>query len=223
MLPLTFKYGDSKILKRLMLKDDNEFLRFRGKDQFDKKVKVLYPDINISCLYPDYLFNLRKSYGIRRLCHWYEKIGDKLVLKFRYMNSMDDSGKSLGEEFKVLDGVIKSARDEFWNKYLPPNFPYDQCSVDYGVIWDTTSVPNDLPLSSFECDLNKLFLSHIIPIKEEFKNRSFEDSEKMFSGLGIDIIELVAQAITEREFVSEKEKEQLRQILIAARQNDLNS
>ncbi len=213
-LPLKFIKGDSDVLKKSMLKDDNEFLRFRGKEQFDKKVKILYPDIKISCLYPDYLFNLKKSYSVRRLCHRYEELGDKLVLKFKYQDSIDDSGEIVGKEFKALDGVVKSVKDEFWNKYLPPNFPHDMCFVEYSSFYEITSIPNDLPGNSFECDLNKLFLSKITPKKNEYKKQNFEDTEKMFSSFGIDIIELMAQVITEKESISDKEKEQLRQILI---------
>lgn len=38
-IPLYFKSGDPDILKKLLFKDDNTFLRFSGNDQYCRKVK----------------------------------------------------------------------------------------------------------------------------------------------------------------------------------------
>ena len=215
-LPLKFSQGNSDILKRLMLKDDNEFLRFKGKEQFDKKVKALYPDIDIFDLSDDYLFAQRKAYAVRRLCQWYEDHGgERVLLKFRYEKSMDDSGAIIGTEFKVLDGVVCRITDYFWNKYLPPNSPHDNCSVDttFDFIDKTTPIPDALPESNFECDYNSLFLSNITPKKHELQKQSFEDTKKMFFSFGIDIQELIIQNFLESEKFKDLSKYEMRKYM----------
>ena len=167
-LPFKFSKGDSEVLKNLMLKDDNEFLRFRGKDQFDKKVKALYPEINISELYGDFIYTYRKTSMIKRLCRDYENHGrENALLKFSFSESMDDDGNIIGNEFKILDNVVRPITDSFWNKYYPPNFAFDHCSVDmtFDFIDKITPIPENLPESNFEFNLYGLFISHIKPIE----------------------------------------------------------
>lgn len=167
-LPFKFSKGDSEVLKNLMLKDDNKFLKFRGKDQFDKKVKTLYPEINFMDLSNDYSFIRGKSNSTQRLYKWYKQLGDKLYLKFEYDLSWNNDGMLIGTEFEILNGVILKATDCFWNKYLPPNFANDYSSVSYlfDPINKITPIPENLPESNFEFDLNGLFLSQITPIEK---------------------------------------------------------
>jgi len=168
LLPFKFPKGDSEVLKNLILKDDNEFLRFRGKDQFDKKVKALYPEINISELYSGFSYTCRKASNVRRLCRDYENHGrENALLKFRFSESMDDDGNIIGNEFKILDNVVRPITDSFWNKYFPPNFALDHCGVDmtFDFIDKITPIPENLPESNFEFDLIGLFISHIKPIE----------------------------------------------------------
>jgi len=197
-LPFKFSKGDSVVLKNMMLKDDNEFLRFRGKEQFDNKVKALHPEIDINELYDDYFFAYKKSYAIQRLCWWYENHGE-LLLKFNFQESMDSDANITGSEFKVLDGLIRSAKDVFWNKYLPPNFSNDASYVNYLSCtvgrYEETAIPKNLPESNFECDLNGLFLSHIKPIESTKTNT--ESGSSWLLEWGIDIKKLSFEAALE--------------------------
>lgn len=195
-LPFKFSQGDSDVLKTLMLKNDNEFLRFKGKDQFDKRVKSIYPHIRIEDLYLDYLYVSRKSDTILRLCQWYEEHGDKLTIKFEYHGSIDDYGNQIGTKFKTLQGVTRPVKDPFWNKYLPPNFANDACSFSQTYISEITPIPNYLPNSSFECNLDKLFLSQISPKKHE--KSSYNDTVKILSSWGINLDDLFFDSFKEQ-------------------------
>jgi hypothetical protein len=208
-LPFKFIKGDSEVLKRLMLKNDDEFLGFRGKDQFDKKVKATFPNINFMDLYLDWLFISRKSQSIIRFCKDYKSHGEQ-ILKFKYQESRDDHANVIGTEYKALDGIIRSTKDDFWNKYLPPNFPTDQCTIISTYKEKITPIPENLPSCTFEYNL-QLFLSNITPTKYDFPKQSFKDSEKMFSDWGIDILELAKDAI-KNECSIDVNKDQLRQM-----------
>lgn len=198
-LPLKFSTGDSDILKNLMLKNENEFLRFRGKDQFDKKVKALYPEINITDLYHDYLFALKKAERVKFLCGWYKNHGE-LLLEFRFEESMGNDGSFLGSEFEVLNGVVLNAKDKFWNKYLPPNFPEDASCVRYLSLHTyksrETTAPENLPESNFEFDLYGLFISHIKPL-ERPKTETGSGTEWLLDW-GVDIKEIAFEAALEK-------------------------
>ena len=164
-IPLKFSSGNSDVLKLAMLKDDNDFLRFSGKDQFDKKVKILYPEINIHDLYCDYYYNFRKAMAILRFCQQYENCKKgKVVVKFVYKEGIDPlTGKIVGEDFKILDGIIRPFKDKFWNKYLPPNYHGDQSCLSYVYNEEITSIPRNVEhiKSLFYCDLSELFFNEI--------------------------------------------------------------
>ena len=191
-LPLSFKYGDSDILKGLMLKDDHDFLRFKGKDQFDKKVKAIYPDIKIDDLYEDYITNRRICFSIYRYCQDYYLHGDVLELRFCYEDSIDENtGDYYETAFKVLDGVTRPYLDDFWNTFLPPNHVGDKCSVTTAYKEEITPVPFHLPQvdKRFVCDLKGLFLSKITPKLPE--KLSETDSINLLKSFGIDFEKMV--------------------------------
>ena len=158
-LPFKFAVGNSDVLKMLMLKNDNEFLRFSGKDQFDKKVKAKYPEIDVNDLSEDYLFVLKKSHRVLWLCQWYKEHGD-LLLEFRFQESMDENANIIGSEYKVLDGTVRHVKDKFWNKYFPPNFSYDSSYIRHlsPRLSNETPIPKDLPKSIFECNLDAILI-----------------------------------------------------------------
>lgn len=191
-LPLSFKYGDPDTLKKMMLKDDNDFLRFRGRDQFDKKVKAIYPNINIYTLYEDFIINLRICYSIRRFCENYYHHGNSEIIRFRYDDSMDENtGKYFETEFKILNGVTRPIFDDFWNTFLPPNYVGDRCFISQSYKDEITPIPLNLPQVNkrFVYDLKGLFLSKITP-KPPVKF-SESNSVDLLKSFGIDLDKII--------------------------------
>ncbi|MHC1780030.1 MAG: hypothetical protein AB9922_07310 [Bacteroidales bacterium] len=198
ILPLKFKKGDSNIIKRLMLKNDNEFLRFRGKDQFDKKIKKIYPDLLIDELYLDYLFAIKKTSSIIRFCQLYKEHGEDTFIKFKYYESFDDEGMLIGKEYEALDGIVRSIKDCLWNQFLPPNFPQDSCSYDICYQKEIIKSPNFYPNVTFEFNIQKL-LNKITPVKH--KKSSYEDNYNALLSWNINLNDILFQCLKD-EFPS---------------------
>lgn len=74
-IPLYFKSGDPDILKKLLFKDDNTFLRFSGNDQYCRKVKRYIPNIDLDLLLIDYDTSrsliMAGKLLTRCLCKWF--------------------------------------------------------------------------------------------------------------------------------------------------------
>lgn len=192
-LPLSFSQGDSMVIKRLLLKNDNEFLRFKGKNQFDKKVKNIYPNIIIDNMFEEYLFAYKKSQSVLRLCKLYKQHGNNLFIIYNYSESFDNDGNLIGSEHRVLDRMVRSVFDPIWNLYLPPIFPTDSSSFTSYYKNSKTEIPKNLPNSNFVCDLSKL-LSKITPITNQ-ENRN--DSYEILASFGIDLESLILKSFTE--------------------------
>lgn len=213
-LDLKFCIGDNYLLKKAMLKDDNEFLRFIGKEQFDEKVKAIYNEIDIFDLALDFQWNCRIANSVFRFCKEYKRIGNKTLVRFKYDDGINE-GKYIGHEFKILDGITRPICDPFWNTYLPPNYIGDNCRIRFVMFEDITPIPKNLPFveNRFIYDLKTLFFDHIqidVPPKS-----SYNDNKELLKAWGIDIEQLVTNVFIEvqekegKKFTSEEKEKYL--------------
>nr|WP_297162957.1 hypothetical protein [uncultured Dysgonomonas sp.] len=208
-IPLYFKSGDPDILKKLLFKDDNTFLRFSGNDQYCRKVKRYIPNIDLDLLLIDYDTSrsliMAGKYYLRDV---YANGSDpkKLLIRFEYgAVNTDYALIEYSEQFKVLDRIIRPLTDSFWNIYLPPNFIGDGSSFRVILYGDITELPLDLPIvdKDFILDRNEVFLSDLPERKEESLNDLKSEQDYLTSiniasdKYGIDFNRLIQEAIDE--------------------------
>ena len=212
-LPCEFSIGDSDLLKELMLKNENEFLRFAGKEQFLKKTLAVYPDIDRDSLYKEYVRICSATGSAFRFCEEYNKllvrgIQPRDMLVFICSESLVDSDDNrscfdAAEPFKTLHKLTLPVTHEFWKSYLPPNCYGDCCYVRFTPFEDETPIPEHLPIveDCYKIDIIDLFFPDNEPYKYEITPIS-NSAGSTSSDLGIDVNKLAKKAVD--EFIENK-------------------
>lgn len=191
---LHFSLGNPELLKMLMLKNDNEFIRFRGRMQFDKKVRVIYPDINIFDLYEDFITNIRICNAIKYYCRDYYDHGDRMSYRFRHVSETGDGADtSIDYRFKVLDGITRPISDAFWNTYMPPNFVGDCSYLQMTYREEITPIPDTLPSvdSRFVYDLDAF------RTRTGYNSSAIDDTTSGTADISIDTSKILLEAFVE--------------------------
>ncbi len=211
-IPLQFRQGDSEILKNLMFKNDNEFLRFAGRDQFLKKAHALYPNIDRDMLFEDFLDIMKASHHAYMRCNEFNNMMVRseqqgIKLQFRYSESLVDTpdGKGCYDAaipYKEWNGLTLPYSHPFWKIYFPPNFHYDRCYVVFTAFADETDIPEMLPQVEEKYRID--YLGIFFPDNESYKTEmpdkpKSEPKDKpspvmSFMGMDFNIKELTRRA-----------------------------
>ncbi len=202
-IPLQFRQGDSDTLKNMMFKNDNEFLRFAGKEQFLKMALAIYPNIDRDMLYEDFLDIMKASHHAFMRCN---ELNDMIVnnvkqgkirLQFRYFQSLVDTpdGKGCYDaaiSYKTLDGLTLHYKNPFWKVHFPPNFHGDCCYVRFTTYDDETDIPEILPQveEKYQIDYLGIFFpdneSYKIEITDQLKSEHKDHPSPVMSFVGMD-------------------------------------
>jgi len=194
--------------------DGKDDLRmFSGKKGYYNAVKTLFPSINRDMLYDDYFYICKILRSANYFCKDYQQhLNTKHLypnFKFHYEPSYDDNGVLFGEEFEILDGLILSADDVFWEKYLPPNHIHDRCY--YRRVDDNITDVDRRHLPEIDNRFNINFKKIFFGQAQTYEPKPFDGGISVGS-LKIDTRGMIERAIKEigkENGINEKDIEQL--------------